>query len=104
MLSRTRGALYLAVLFVSTIFAAAEVVGASVTILGIMAAKTNRSGYNVRLAAGTITAGGTLGILIPPSIMLVVMGPVLEIPVIDLFAAAPLFRALCLQPYMLAMR
>ena len=90
MLSRTRGALYLAVLFVSTIFAAATgIVGASVTILGIMAAKTmNRSGYNVRLAAGTITAGGTLGILIPPSIMLVVMGPVLEIPVIDLFAAA----------------
>lgn len=90
MLSRTRGALYLAVLFVSTIFAAATgIVGASVTILGIMAAKTmNRSGYNVRIAAGTITAGGTLGILIPPSIMLVVMGPVLEIPVTDLFAAA----------------
>ena len=90
MLSRTRGALYLAVLFVSTIFAAATgIVGASVTILGIMAAKTmNRSGYNVRLAAGTITAGGTLGILIPPSIMLVVMGPVLEVPVTDLFAAA----------------
>ncbi len=59
------------------------------TILGIMAATTmNRSGYDVRLAAGTITAGGTLGILIPPSIMLVVMGPVLEIPVTDLFAAA----------------
>jgi tripartite ATP-independent transporter DctM subunit len=40
------------------------------------------------LAAGTITAGGTLGILIPPSIMLVVMGPIMEIPVTDLFAAA----------------
>ena len=38
--------------------------------------------------SGTITAGGTLGILIPPSIMLVVMGPIMEIPVIDLFAAA----------------
>lgn len=90
MLSRVRGALYLAVLFVSTIFAAATgIVGASVTLLGIMAAGTmNRSGYNVRLAAGTITAGGTLGILIPPSIMLVVMGPVLEVPVTDLFAAA----------------
>ena len=56
---------------------------------GIMAAKSmNRSGYDVKLAAGTITAGGTLGILIPPSIMLVVMGPIMEIPVIDLFAAA----------------
>ena len=90
MLASTRGSLYIAVLFVSTIFAAATgIVGASVTILGIMAAKTmNRSGYDVRLAAGTITAGGTLGILIPPSIMLVVLVPVLEVPVTDLFAAA----------------
>ncbi|MGQ4807661.1 Sialic acid TRAP transporter large permease protein SiaM [Candidatus Entotheonellaceae bacterium PAL068K] len=90
MLSRVRGALYLAVLFVSAIFAAATgIVGASVTILGIMSARTmNRSNYDVRLAAGTITAGGTLGILIPPSIMLVVMGPVIEVPVTDLFAAA----------------
>ncbi|MCG8542580.1 MAG: TRAP transporter large permease subunit, partial [Alphaproteobacteria bacterium] len=87
MLASTRGALYIAVLFVSTIFAAATgIVGASVTILGIMAAKTmNQSKYDVKLAAGTITAGGTLGILIPPSIMLVVMGPVLEVPVTDLF-------------------
>tara|TARA_B100001250_G_scaffold413332_1_gene447134 strand:- start:748 stop:2082 length:1335 start_codon:yes stop_codon:yes gene_type:complete len=90
MLARVRGSLFYAVLFVSVIFAAATgIVGASVTILGIMAAKSmNRSGYDVRLAAGTITAGGTLGILIPPSIMLVVMGPIMEIPVTDLFAAA----------------
>ena len=90
MLARMKGSLFVAVLFVSVIFGAATgIVGASVTILGIMAATTmNRSGYDVRLASGTITAGGTLGILIPPSIMLVVMGPVLEIPVTDLFAAA----------------
>ena len=90
MLAKVRGSLYYAVLFVSVVFAAATgIVGASVTILGIMAAKSmNRSGYDVRLAAGTITAGGTLGILIPPSIMLVVMGPIMEIPVTDLFAAA----------------
>ena len=90
MLARVEGSLYYAVLFVSVIFAAATgIVGASVTILGIMAAKSmNRSGYDVKLAAGTITAGGTLGILIPPSIMLVVMGPIMEIPVTDLFAAA----------------
>jgi len=90
MLARVKGSLFIAVLFVSVIFGAATgIVGASVTILGIMAATTmNRSGYDVRLASGTITAGGTLGILIPPSIMLVVMGPVLEIPVTDLFAAA----------------
>tara|TARA_B100000497_G_scaffold7043_1_gene6899 strand:- start:468 stop:1784 length:1317 start_codon:yes stop_codon:yes gene_type:complete len=89
-LARTKGSLFVAVLFVATIFGAATgIVGASVTILGIMSAKTmNRSGYDVRLAAGTITAGGTLGILIPPSIMLVVMGPILNVPVTDLFAAA----------------
>jgi TRAP-type mannitol/chloroaromatic compound transport system permease large subunit len=90
MMSRTRGSLYIAVLFVSTIFAAATgIVGASVTILGIMAGRTMiKSGYNTRLSAGAITAGGTLGILIPPSIMLIVMGPVLEVPVTDLFRAA----------------
>jgi len=90
MLSRVKGSLYYAVVFVSVIFAAATgIVGASVTILGIMAAKSMiRSGYDVRLSAGIITAGGTLGILIPPSIMLVVMGPILLIPVTDLFAGA----------------
>lgn len=103
MLARMKGSLYVAVLFVSVIFGAATgIVGASVTILGIMAAKTmNRSGYDVRLAAGTITAGGTLGILIPPSIMLVVMGPVLEIPVTDLFAAAILPGILMASLYLI---
>ena len=90
LMSRTRGALFYAVMFVATIFAAATgIVGASVTILGIMAGKPMiRSGYDVRLSAGLITAGGTLGILIPPSVMLIVMGPVLEVPVPVLFAAA----------------
>ncbi|MFK7902545.1 MAG: TRAP transporter large permease subunit [Nitratireductor sp.] len=89
-MARVRGSLYIAVLIVSTIFAAATgIVGASVTLLGIMAGATmTRSGYNVQLAAGTITAGGTLGILIPPSIMLIVMGPVLEVSTLDLFRAA----------------
>lgn len=103
MMSRTRGALFVAVLFVSMIFAAATgIVGASVTILGIMAAKTmNRSNYDVRLSAGAITAGGTLGILIPPSIMLIVMGPVLEVPVTDLFRAAVLPGVLLASLYMI---
>jgi len=89
-LARVRGSLYLAVMFVATIFAAATgIVGASVTILGIMAGKSMiRSDYDVKLSAGLIAAGGTLGILIPPSIMLLVMGPVLEVPVTTLFAAA----------------
>lgn len=89
-LARLHGSLYIAVMFCATIFAAATgIVGASVTLLGIMAAKSmDRSGYDVRLSAGIITAGGTLGILIPPSVMLVVMGPVIGVPVTDLFAAA----------------
>ena len=92
LLANVRGSLYLAVMFVATIFAAATgIVGASVTILGIMAGQPMiRSGYDVRLSSGLIAAGGTLGILIPPSIMLVVMGPVLEVPVTTLFAAATL--------------
>jgi tripartite ATP-independent transporter DctM subunit len=47
-----------------------------------------RAGYDPRLSAGSITAGGSLGILIPPSVMLVVMGPVMGVPVADLYAAA----------------
>ena len=102
-MSRVRGALFIAVLIVSTIFAAATgIVGASVTLLGIMAGATmSRSGYNVQLAAGTITAGGTLGILIPPSIMLIVMGPVLEVSTLDLFRAAFVPGALLASLYLL---
>jgi len=102
-MSRVRGALFIAVLIVSTIFAAATgIVGASVTLLGIMAGATmSRSGYDVKLAAGTITAGGTLGILIPPSIMLIVMGPVLEVSTLDLFRAAFVPGALLATLYLL---
>jgi tripartite ATP-independent transporter DctM subunit len=85
-----RGSLYLVVLLTATIFATATgIIGASVTLLGILAAQTMlRAGYDRRLSAGTITAGGTLGILIPPSVMLVLLGPVAGISVIRLFAAA----------------
>jgi tripartite ATP-independent transporter DctM subunit len=85
-----RGSLYLIVLLVATVFAAATgIVGASVTVLGVMAAPVMKSSnYNTRLSAGTIAAGGTLGILIPPSVMLIVMGPVMGVPVSDLFAGA----------------
>ncbi|MCK6450627.1 MAG: TRAP transporter large permease subunit [Alphaproteobacteria bacterium] len=90
MLARVRGALYLAVLATATIFAAATgIVGSSVTLLGVMAAPSmKKSGYDVRLSAGAIAAGGTLGILIPPSVMLIVMGPVVGVPATQLFAAA----------------
>lgn len=85
-----RGSLYLVVILTSAVFAMATgIVGAAVTVLGIMAAPImTKAGYDGRLSAGTITAGGTLGILIPPSVMLVVMGPVLGVSVADLYAAA----------------
>ena len=85
-----RGSLYVAVLLSATVFGMATgIVGASVTVIGLMAGKVmQKSGYDTRLSAGAITAGGTLGILIPPSIMLIVMGPILRVSVLDLFAAA----------------
>ena len=90
LLAPVRGSLYLAVLITATIFAAATgIVGSSVTLLGVMAAPAmTRSKYDVRMSAGAIAAGGTLGILIPPSVMLIVMGPAVGVPATHLFAAA----------------
>ena len=90
LLAPVKGSLYIVVLAVATLFAAATgIVGAAVTILGVMAAPIMlKSGYNPRLSAGSIAAGGTLGMLIPPSVMLVVMGPVVGAPITELFAAA----------------
>jgi tripartite ATP-independent transporter DctM subunit len=90
MLAPVRGALYLGVILTATVFAMATgIVGAAVTVLGIMAAPIMmKSGYSPRLSAGAIAAGGTLGILIPPSVMLIVMGPVINVSVAKLYAAA----------------
>jgi tripartite ATP-independent transporter DctM subunit len=84
------GALYLSVIVLCTLFAAATgIIGASVTLMSLIAAPIMiRSGYDVRMSAGAIAAGGTLGILIPPSVMLVVMGPVMGVSVAKLFAGA----------------
>jgi len=88
-LAPIKGSLYLGVVFTATIFAMATgIVGAAVTVLGIMAAPIMmKCKYDPRMAAGAITAGGTLGILIPPSVMLVVMGPVMNVSVAKLYAA-----------------
>ena len=90
LLAPVRGALFLVVILTSTVFAMATgIVGAAVTVLGIMASPIMmKAGYDAKLSAGAITAGGTLGILIPPSVMLIVMGPVLGVSVADLYAAA----------------
>lgn len=89
-LAPVRGSLFLGVLATATLFATATgIIGASVTVMGMMAAPAMmRAGYDPKMSAGVIAAGGCLGILIPPSVMLLVMGPVVGVSVIDLFAAA----------------
>lgn len=88
--SRVRGSLYLGVLLTATVFATATgIIGASVTVIGLLAAPAMmKAKYDVALSAGVITAGGCLGILIPPSVMLVLLGPVLGVSVVQLFLAA----------------
>jgi len=90
LLAPVRGSLYLGVILTATVFAMATgIVGAAVTVLGIMAAPIMiKAGYDARMSAGAIAAGGTLGILIPPSVMLIVMGPVLGVSVADLYSAS----------------
>ncbi len=89
-LARVRGSLYIGVLLTATMFATATgIIGASVTLIGMMAGPVmQKSRYDPALSAGTIAAGGTLGVLIPPSVMLVVLGPVAGVSLPKLFAAA----------------
>jgi tripartite ATP-independent transporter DctM subunit len=84
------GGLAIATILIGTILAAAVgIVGASVVMLGLIAYPAMHArGYKKELACGAICAGGTLGILIPPSVMLVVYGPVADIGVGQLFMAA----------------
>ena len=85
-----RGGLAVTTVLLGTILAACVgIIGASVTMLSLLAlpAMVNR-GYSKSLAAGSVCAGGTLGILIPPSIMLVIYGPMAFISVGKLFMAA----------------
>jgi len=90
LLGPIRGGVAMAVIVVATIFAACTgIIGASVVTIGLLATPPLlRYGYRKELIAGTICAGGTLGILIPPSIMLVLMGSYAGIPVGELFMAA----------------
>jgi tripartite ATP-independent transporter DctM subunit len=89
-MGRIRGGLGIAVIIACTIFAAtAGVVGATEVSIGLLAIPAlMRVKYNIPLIAGCICAGGTLGILIPPSIMLVVYGSLTQLSVGWLYAAA----------------
>ena len=89
-LARVPGALAVATLVTCTIFATATgIVGAVVTLMGLLAMPAMlRAGYDVKLTAGCITAGGCLGILIPPSILLIVYGATAGVSVVQLYAGA----------------
>ncbi len=90
LLRRVPGGLAMSVTLMGTIMAATTgIVGASVVMLTLIALPAMmQRGYDKQLAVGTIASAGTLGILIPPSIMLVIMGDLLSVSVGSLFAAA----------------
>jgi len=84
------GSLAVATLATCALFATATgIVGAVVTLMGLLAFPAMlRSGYDIKLSAGVITAGGCLGILIPPSVMLILYGATASVSVVQLYAGA----------------
>jgi TRAP-type mannitol/chloroaromatic compound transport system permease large subunit len=89
-LARIPGSLAVATLVTCAIFATATgIVGAVVTLMGLLALPAMlRAGYNVKLSTGVIAAGGCLGILIPPSVLLIVYGATAGVSVVKLYAGA----------------
>jgi tripartite ATP-independent transporter DctM subunit len=89
-LKRVPGSLAVATLATCALFATATgIVGAVVTLMGLLAfPQMIKAGYDTRLASGVVCAGGCLGILIPPSIMLIVYGAVAGLSVVKLYSAA----------------
>ncbi len=88
--ARIPGSLAVATIITCAVFATATgIVGAVVTLMGLLALPAMlKAGYNTRLAAGAITAGGCLGILIPPSVLLIVYGATAGVSVVQLYAGA----------------
>ncbi len=84
------GSMAVAALITCALFATATgIVGAVVTLMGLLALPSMlKAGYDQKLATGVIAAGGTLGILIPPSIMLIVYAATAGVSVVKLYAAA----------------
>lgn len=90
LMSGVRGGLALAVVFISILLAATTgIIGASITVMGVMALRPMlQYGYSPTLTTGVIAASGCLGILIPPSIMLILMASYSPLSVGELFAGA----------------
>ncbi len=97
-----RGGLGISTIAISAIFAATTgVVGASEVTIGLMALPAMlKNGYNKSLACGSVCAGGTLGILIPPSVMIVIYGPIAQLSVGKLFLGAVVPGILLTMLYM----
>ncbi|WP_326535553.1 TRAP transporter large permease subunit [Pseudorhodoferax sp.] len=89
-MARIPGSLGVATLVTCTIFATATgIVGAVVTLMGLLALPAMlRAGYSTPMAAGAITAGGCLGILLPPSVLLILYGATAGVSVVQLYAGA----------------
>jgi TRAP-type mannitol/chloroaromatic compound transport system permease large subunit len=89
-IGRLPGSLAVATLVTCAVFATATgIVGAVVTLMGLLAFPAMlRSGYDIKLSAGVITAGGCLGILIPPSVLLILYGATASVSVVQLYAGA----------------
>ncbi|HXF46659.1 MAG TPA: TRAP transporter large permease subunit, partial [Burkholderiaceae bacterium] len=89
-LARVPGSLAVATIATCALFATATgIVGAVVTLMGLLALPAMlRAGYDVKISAGSITAGGCLGILIPPSVLLIVYGATAGVSVVQLYAGA----------------
>ena len=89
-MARVPGSLAVATIVTCAIFATATgIVGAVVTLMGLLAFPAMlRAGYNIELSAGAVTAGGCLGILIPPSVLLIVYGATAGVSVVQLYAGA----------------
>lgn len=96
-----RGGLAISTILVGALLAASTgVVGASVVAMGLISLPVMlRNGYQTELATGTISASGTLGQIIPPSIVLIILGDVLSVPVGDLFRAALIPGAVLIACY-----
>ena len=88
--ARVPGSLAVATVITCAIFATATgIVGAVVTLRGLLAFPAMlRAGYNIQISAGAVTAGGCLGILIPPSVLLIVYGATAGVSVVQLYAGA----------------
>ena len=89
-MARIPGSLAVATIVTCAVFATATgIVGAVVTLMGLLAFPAMlKAGYSIRLSAGAITAGGCLGILIPPSVLLIVYGATAGVSVVQLYAGA----------------